>query len=569
MPQDAITLSKTVNELNSFFQGARVNKIMQPTADEIILSVHGKYGNAKISVCTNAVGTRVGITNQEKRNPQVPTGFCMLLRKHLQSAIITNICTIPGERIVKFTFDGKNDFLESVEKQMYCEIMGKYSNTIFCENEIILATQKSSALEIGKERALLTGAKYALPKSQGKQDIFNKTEFFNTINNFTFGDLSEFIFNNFQGVSLPTAKEIVYRFFGKTMFDSQIIKIDDFFEFIFDFLNNYNEKPCVVKCEKKLLDFYFCDYKTVSGEKIFFNCITDAETYFYDTKDEQRAFDDYKNKLLSSVNSKYKKEVKKLQIIADKELACDGADVQRKFGELITANIYKINRGDKFVIVDDYYNENKPLKISLDEQLSPTANAQKYFKKYAKLKNTLKAIIPQKEQCKAECEYLKSVIVELNIAQNINDLEEIESELLQSGLIKGQENKNNNKKVEKISYREFNYLGYKILAGKNNLQNDKLTGSAKPNDMWIHTKDYHSAHVIIQSSSAHLPNEVLQIACEICAFYSEAKNGDKVPVDYTLKKYVKKPPKSKYGAVIYTDFKTVYVTPNSHKNLEI
>ena len=569
MPQDAITLLKTTSELNDFFQGARVNKVMQPTAEEIILSVYGKYGNAKILISSNAVGARVGLTNQEKKNPAVPTGFCMLLRKHLQSAVITSISTLPGERIVKITFDGKNDFLESVEKQMYCEIMGKYSNVIFCENEIILATQKTSALEIGKERALLAGAKYALPKSQGKFNLFNKQEFTNTISNFSFGDLAEFIFNSFQGISIVTAKEIVYRFFGKTVFDETISVNDDFFNFTIDFLTNYEEKATVVKSGNKLLDFYFCDYKTVNGEKLYFDCITDAETYFYDSKSEIRAFEDYKNKLLSSVNSKYKKEVKKLQIIAEKELSCEGAENQRRCGELLTANIYKIKRGDKCVIVDDYYNENKPLKISLDEQLSPTENAQRYFKKYAKLKNTLKAVIPQKEQCEAECEYLKSVIAEINSAQTLNDLEEVYNEIIQSGLIKTKENKNNSKKVEKISFREFSYAGYQIMAGKNNLQNDKLTGSAKPADMWLHTKDYHSAHVIIRSSTSHLPNDVLQIAAEICAFYSEAKNGDKVPVDYTLKKYVKKPSGSKYGAVIYTDFKTVYVTPNSHKNLEI
>ena len=157
----------------------------------------------------------------------------------------------------------------------------------------------------------------------------------------------------------------------------------------------------------------------------------------------------------------------------------------------------------------------------------------------------------------------------MNISNSIKDLQEIEEELIQAGLIKSENKSKQSKKEDKINYRVFEYGNYRIIAGKNNIQNDKLTFSAHPSDIWLHTKDYHSAHVIIQSASSHVPNDVLQLAAEICAYYSEAKNGDKVPVDYTQKKYVKKPPKAKYGAVIYTDFKTVYVTPISHSNLEI
>ena len=267
------------------------------------------------------------------------------------------------------------------------------------------------------------------------------------------------------------------------------------------------------------------------------------------------------------------KENKKLQIITEKELSCQNSENERKFGELITANIYKIKRGDKFVTVCDYYNENTPLNIPLDEKLSPNENAQKYFKKYTKLKNTIKAIQPQREQAEEERDYLLSVLSELNAAQNLSDLQEISFELQQSGIIKNEnerEPSRSQKKIDaKISFRTFEYNGYTIRAGKNNIQNDRLTFTSKPSDVWLHVKEYHSAHVVIESRGSKLPDEILQIASEICAFYSEAQNGSKVPVDYTLKKYVKKPPKAKYGSVIYTDFKTVYVMPNAHKNLEI
>ena len=568
MPQDAITLAKTARELNDLFEGAKVNKITQPSADEIVLSLYSKSGAYKLCICANAVGTRVGITNVEKRNPSTPTGFCMLLRKHILSATIKNIITIRNERIVKIIFEGKNDFFEIVEKELYCEIMGKYSNVIFCENEIICGTLKTSSLELNKERALLVGAKYSLPKSQGKYDLDDKNSIINLLSNFNSGNLCEYLFNNIQGLSIVTAKEICYRFFNKEYIESPIVKTNEFYDFILDFINNYAGQSIVVSTSNKLLDFCFCDYQSISGEKKYFQNILLAEQYFFDNKYLKKEFTEMQNRLITSVNSKIKKEEKKLQIIAEKEIECNDAENVRRKGELITANIYKIKRGDLFVIVEDYYNDNKPLKINLDDKISPNDNAQKLFKKYAKLKNTLKAIIPQKEQAESEINYLKSVLAELKIAHDIADLQNIEDELMQVGLIKSNKNIKQNKKIDKIDFRTFEYNGYTILAGKNNLQNDKLTFSANPSDLWLHTKDYHSAHVIIKGATSHVPNEILQLAAEICAYYSEAKSGDKIPVDYTQKKYVKKPPKSKYGAVIYTDYKTVYVTPQAHKNLE-
>lgn len=568
MPQDAITLRKTAIELNEVISGAKINKINQPTADEVILSLYCKSGAAKLCVCANAIGARVGFTTLEKKNPSTPSGFCMLLRKHLLNATIKCVEALSGERIIKITFDGKNEFMEPVEKQLYCEIMGKYSNVIFCENEIIYGTLKTSMLEIGKERALLAGVRYALPKSQGKCDIEDKANALELLSNFSSGDLGQFIFNNFQGFSLATANEIVFKLFGKTVFEENILLTIDNYNKICDFVNAKVEKPNVVSSNEKLIDFYFCDYKSISGNKIYFDSLLQAEAYYFDTKQSVREFAELKNKLSSTVKSKLKKEEKKLQIIKEKELACTEAESLRQLGELIISNIYKIKRGDKIVRVDNYYDENKPIDIKLDEQLSPNANAQKYFKKYNKLKNTLKAIIPQKEQAEYECEYLQSVLAELEIAFTVNDLTAIEDELKQTGVIKVDQKVKVSKKQEKIEYRIFEYNGYTIYAGKNNIQNDKLTFSARASDLWLHTKDYHSAHVIIPCGSSHIPDEILQLAAEICAYYSEAKNGDKVPVDYTQRKYVKKPPKSKYGAVIYTDFKTVYVTPNAHKNLE-
>lgn len=572
MPQDAVTLKRLARDLNQLLSGAKINKINQPSSDEIVISVYSaQSGNHKLAICANAVGSRVGITLSEKQNPSTPPAFCMLLRKHLLSATISDISALKDERIIKIVFNAKNDFFENVEKQMYCEVMGKYSNTIFCENDIILGTMKTSSLEIGKERALLCGAKYTTPKSQNKISLYDKERSLQLLSSFNGGELDKYIFENIVGFAPNTAKEAVFCFFGKNVFENTIGKVNDFYQSLLDFTEKNSSLPCVSFFNNAPIDYYFCDYKTVSGEKKYFDRIYLAESYFFDLKQQNNEQANLKNKLTSLCNSHLKKEQKKLTIIQNKIQSCANAENERKNGELITANLYKIKKGDKQITVDDYYNDNLPLTIKLDEQLNPTQNAQRYFKKYAKLKNTIKAVTPQLEQTQSEYTYFLSVLAEISECNNISDLTAVKEELIENGYIaeKQQTQLKSRKKNVLPLYRHFSFNGFNIYAGKNNIQNDKLTFSSKPADMWLHVKDYHSAHVIIESRGSHIPDEIIEVAAEICAFYSEAKNGNKINVDYTLKKYVKKPSAAKFGNVIYTDYKTITVNPVSHANIEI
>ena len=422
----------------------------------------------------------------------------------------------------------------------------------------------------------MCGVKYALPKAQEKIEFNQKNQVISYFSEFCGGDLSEYVFNGIKGFSLPAAKEAVYRALKTTVFDYPLQNDkkpspENLYAKIDEFLSSEKTSPCVVySSDNSPLDYFFTDYITVKGEKKFFDCLCDAEEEFFDLKRALREKSELKNKLVSATNSALKKERKKLQTIREKEVECAGGEKYRIYGELITANLYKIKRGYKFLVAQNYYDDNAEIKINLDETLSPNANAQKYFKKYTKIKSTLKAIVPQKEQTLSEIDYLESVLSEINSAQNANDLTDVEEELKFTGIIKTQNGGVKIKKADlKINYRTFEYNGYKIRAGKNNIQNDKLTFSSRPSDMWLHAKNYHSAHVVIESNGKHVHDEIILIAAEICAFYSEAKGGGKVEVDYCQKKYVKKPPQAKSGAVIYTDFKTILVTPSAHKNLEI
>lgn len=576
MPQDAITLSKMAAELNVLLQGAKINKITQPVQDELILYLYSKFGSAKLSISVNAVSPRVGFTSLERKTPLNAPAFCMLARKHLLNASISKIELLKNERIIKICFLGKNDFLEPVEKQMYCELMGKYSNAALCENDIILGTVKPVSLDFAKERALLCGAKYALPKSQNKTSLTCEAESLKKLDDFSGGDLALYVFNEFNGFSLTAAKEACIRAVGKYSFDSPLSPEQKpnskfIYDGINDFLNQSESTPCIVYSNDGApLDYFFTDYLSIFGNKKYFNNLCEAEQEFFDLKQSIKTKNELKTKLLSATNSALKKERKKLQAVLEKENACQGGEKYRIFGELITANIYKIKRGDKKLEALNYYENNEPIEISLDEALSANANAQKYFKKYVKIKNTIKAIAPQKQQTLAEVDYLESVLTEIQTSNKIEDLNEIELELKQSGVIKSEEKSVKIKKADlKIQFRAFEYGGFKIRAGKNNMQNDKLVLISKPADTWLHAKNYHSAHVVIESNGKHVPDDIIQIAAEICAYYSEAKGGGRVEVDYTLKKYVKKPAQTKPGFVNYTDFKSIFVTPNSHENLEI
>ena len=251
---------------------------------------------------------------------------------------------------------------------------------------------------------------------------------------------------------------------------------------------------------------------------------------------------------------------------SEKLLACKDADSLRIKGELITANIYRLKEGMESCVLENYYDDYKPITITLDKRLSPSKNAQKYFKKYAKEKRTIEILLPQKAQTEKELSYLYTVSLFINQAKVIEDFKDLEEELISVGLLPKPKFKV--KTQEESACRTFEFDGYIIKCGKNNVQNDRLTQRAFKDDLWLHTKNYHSAHVIIETKGDTIPDKVIEIGAEICAFYSDAKQGSKVPVDYCQKKYVKKPPQAKPGSVIYTDFKTAYVNPNPHDELK-
>ena len=373
-----------------------------------------------------------------------------------------------------------------------------------------------------------------------------------------FGDLPKFLFENVKGLSFVTAEEIAAN-----------VPADADVDAVYDAVKTFYLSPVVSPCVKgegKKRDYYITDYKTIGGQTEYFDTITDAEDDVFSAKERKKAFDLEYKRISDKVNSLTKKLGKKLQGENEKLLSSANYDELRVKGELITANLYRLEKGMKSCELENYYDDYKPMKITLDENLTPNANAQRYFKKYAKEKRAVEIVTPQKEQTEKDLDYLGSVGHELSLAADKSDFKDIEEELISQGLLPAP--KNRSVKTAESPYREYIADGYAIKCGKNNLQNDRLLSRAYKDDLWLHAKGFHSPFVIVETKGEKIPDEVIKTAAEICAYYSDGGKGGKVHVDYCLRKFVKKPPKAKPGSVIYTDYKTACVQPLPHDEIK-
>ncbi|MBQ9481567.1 MAG: NFACT family protein [Clostridia bacterium] len=563
MPQDAFTMKIAARELNALLSGGKINKITQPAKDELIFTVYTGGKTVAICISANAQSARICPTRAVYDSPAVAPNFCMLLRKHLSGATVKEVLQLGYERITEIVFDTKNDFREAVEKKLVCEIMGKYSNVFLTENGRILGALRPPVGDLNGSRLLLTGVAYSLPPAQDKFEITDKTRVSGAFLSFNGGDLPAFAAATVKGVSLPTARELTFRFFGSPSVTSFKGKEAEFYDFAAGFLENPPVKPNV--CGG---DFYVCEYEHIGGERKFFDTLLEAEEHLFDGKDAERKRRQSGKTLADKLKAHEKKLRKKLQALTEKELSCEDAEENRIKGELLTAYQHSVREGAEWCELANYYSETgETVKIKLDPSLSANRNAQNYFKKYAKQKKTLAAVAPQKEEVSAELDYLQDIYSELERCERPSDFEALAEELKEAGILK-KENGTRRKKEQPSMPKIFVFGDFVIKAGRNNVQNDRLVSSSERDDIWLHTKNFHSAHVIVQTEGRKVPDGVLLFAAEICAYYSKARGGDKVHVDYCLKKYVKKPPKAKPGGVIYTDFKTILVTPAPHAEYE-
>lgn len=553
MPQDAFTLRQLNSELSALLFGGKISRINQPEKDRLSLLIYTHTGTVKLDIDLSAKFCRISVN--EKRadeNPKNAPNFCMLLRKHLQNAEITAVRQVDFERVIYFDLTCFSEF-SSCGMRLYLEIMGKYSNAVLTKDGIIVGALKTTSLESAK-RVTLTGAKYALPEKQDKADPTDlqqlKKAFEERLGT---GDAAKFISERIMGIAYVTAEEMIDTF-GEGITAQNV----------YDYVNCTSLQPCITYVNGAPADF---KARSVLPEQKSYPTLLEAQAAYYNYAVGLKKFTDGKRKLLSALESAQKKCEKRLGQICDKLTECDKINEVKLAGELITANIYAVQRGDSELKAVNYYDENcAEITIKLDPRLTPSQNAQRYFKRYAKLKRTLENLTVQKKETEDKLYYLQSIGESLNSAENETDLHGIKEELIFLSLIKDDASPQKGKKNKAVEkpYRTFVFDGFTVICGRNNLQNERLTKSLAESDIWLHTKTFHSSHVGILTEGKKTSDEVIKFAAEVCAYYSAARGKDKIPVDFTAKKYVKRPNGSPLGFAVYTDFKTIIVAPNAH-----
>lgn len=552
MPMDGITIGAVVYELNNKLQGARIDRVNQPEEDELYFFLRNNGENYKLLLCSNANFARLNITDFSKPNPPTPSNFCMLLRKHLVGGRIASFKQIENERIVIISFECLNDFNEPVTKKIIFEIMGKHSNIIFTDdnNKIFDSIKRVNSL-MSRVRLVQPGLEYTLPPSQGKKNPF-------TENNYLF-DYARIISDTYMGISRQAAEEIAFR-----------CKDNDrgFAEYI-DLYKQHNFSPVLLVDEKSEPQDFFAvkQERFMTSFQVECDSISEAIDKYFILKDKVLRIKERSHGLKVKLTNILEKAEKKKASQHEKLLECADMEKYRIWGELLTTNIYLVKKGAKNVTVENYYDNMNLLEIPLDNTISPSANAQKYFKQYNKLKTASKLLNGQMDETEEEIEFISNQLYNLEKCECFEDIDEIRQELTAAGYIKAQKTKQKHIESKPMHFVSSNNID--IYVGKNNTQNDYLTlHFAASDDLWLHTKDIHGSHVIVKSNN---PDEkTIEEATHLAAYYSKGKNSSLVPVDATKRRYIKKPSGANAGKVIYTNQTTYYITPDEKiiKNLK-
>lgn len=560
MSFDGIVTYAVKEELHSIINNGKISKIYQPNKMEILLNIRSNGKNYQLLLSSHPSFARVHISKYHYENPTEPPMFCMLLRKHLDGAVIEEISQVDFERIIIFTIRSKNEIGDYSYKKLIVEVMGRHSNIILidAEKNNIIDSIKHIPPSLSRHRTILPGHEYALPPSQGKQNPFETTEqdVLKRLDS-NKGKLDKQIINAFSGISPLFGKELVFRTgLGHPKKLAQV-----FLNMINQVKNNQFEPMMITTKEKEY--FYILPLTHLFGETKTFSTISQLLDRFFYGKAERDRVKQQANDLERFIKNEISKNEKKIKKLDMTLKDAEKADEFKLYGELLTANLYAVKKGDKNIEVINYYDEDGgSITIELNPRKSPSENAQYYFSRYQKLKNSITIVNEQKVKTINEIEYFERLLQQIESAAP-KDIEEMREELENEGYLK-RVKKQANKKTKKQKPHLEKFIssdGMEILVGKNNMQNEYLTMKlANKNEIWLHTKDIPGSHVLIRHDNPS--KEALVEAATIAAYYSKAKESSSVPVDYTAIKHVKKPNGAKPGYVIYDNQTTLFVTPS-------
>ena len=574
MPIDNIFLSFLVKELKGI-ENQHIDKIHCPSGGEFVFVLRHK------KLFVNLNGTPyITLLNESFLNPENPPMFCMLLRKHLTGGRLVNVYQPDMERIIVFEFETRNELGDITSKKLIVELMGRYSNIILTDgNDRVIDCSRLVDPSVNSVRVVMPGVTYQSPPPQNKISPFDIGE--EEIKKILFSCPKEqkmdgYILEKFAGISPTIAREPIFRAIGNTdLFagqatDEMIVSIAHNLYEIFSVIKNGNYTPGFMLDESGTpFDFSAIEIKQFAFKRA--EVIAERLDDFYISRELKGRMSQKSSDIMKIVVNLIERYAKKSSILKEDIKKAENKEKYRLYGDIITANIYKIKKGDLRLITENFYSEEcEEIIVPLDADLTPSENAQKYYARYNKLKNTLIFAKEQLEKTQADIVYLTSVQVALENCENLKELAEIKSELVGEGYIKRSKLAGNKKEKPAMPEKFLSSDGFEILVGKNNKQNDNLTLKlASGNDIWFHTKNIPGSHTVIVSGGKKVPDTTMTEAAMLAAYYSKARNSVNVPVDYTIIKNVKKPAGAKAGMVIYVDYKTAYVTPNEEKIKEL
>ena len=582
MAFDGIVTKAITSELSQL-AGARIDKVFEPNKNTIVLGMYQNGINYALNICIDSQYCRINLTTHQKSNPQVAPNFCMLLRKNLIGLKLKNIITFDLERLIILEFEGFDDLDDIISKKLVIELMGKHSNIILLDDSNIIIDSLRHIKEIDENfRDILPHTKYSFPTSDKLSFLelkdfedFKQHLIASSKDSILVDELPSKIANTFNGISKNFINAIIKKLNIIDITDDSLKKIFDYTNKIISNIGTDNLSFETIKNADGIVKDYFLASENISNQPFKLNFFIDD---FYFNKETNEQFRNYRNTLLKLILDTLKKYKKRLYNIDEKLKECADMDKYRLYGELITSNLYRIpNKNVDKVELENYYDNNAKITINLDKRFLPSINAKRFFKKYSKLKNALIIVSEQKADTLKELDYIESVVYELESCSTIEEVAAIYEEISENDIFKEKTSSKLSKKNSKVkkskltknktvSFNPIKYTidGYTVFVGRNNKENDYLTLKfANKNDIWFHTKDFHGSHTIlkIDNSLPYPSNDILVKVAELAAKHSKACNSSNVPVDYCEVKFVKKPSGSKPGMVIYTNNKTINVTP--------
>ena len=559
MALDTVMLSALAAELRPKLEGARIDKVRQPEREQVLLSIRNKGENMRLLINAGAGSGRVALTRQSFENPAEPPMFCMLLRKYLVGARIEKLTQPNWERLLMVDIISHNELGDSVCLKLAIELMGRNSNLVLVgdDGRIIDCLRR---MEYGGDvqRRMLPGMIYRLPPAQKKPLIFDcdRAQIESALNSSEDGKpLDKRLLDSFSGLSPLVCRELVHRAFY------DISCLPDALEAFLESVRAGEFTPTLLTKDGKPAEYSFMQLKQYGSEyeQQSLNSFSELLDAYYSKRELSERRRRRARELSHSVKTARDRIQRKLVCRLEELERTYGREEIRKNAELLTANMYRVKRGDSSVTVEDYYTDGCPsVEIKLDILKTPQQNAAAMFKEYNKLKTAeihLTALVAEGEK---QLDYLNSVLDELERAETERDLAEIRRELLETGYLKKQKGAKPDKSKKQGPMRFISSDGYEILVGRSNSQNDELTTkTARRTDIWLHTKSVHGSHVIISCEGREPPERTIAEAASIAAYYSQGREGGKTAVDYTAVRFVRKPSGSMPGKVVYTDYRTV------------